>query len=391
MRPSSSILPAADAFLAVNLIVDFAADRFDAAAAERAHHMANALGFRLMHAARGDERLAAWIDWQFAPSWWSAEACASEVWMALDKGGDIVGFAAFDAHGLRWPWLRGYHARAEVGIFGPYGVVREQRKTGLGEALLDVALCSLRAKSYAHALIPAVGFDRLVAMYQARTGATIADRFSFDSPRRFRTTILASGGGTNAQNVFDRVGAGTLPLELGGVITNSSRAQVVQRAERAGVGVQAVVWDRAAQSRATYDARVIAAVADTRPELVLLLGWMHLLPPIFIERFAEILNVHPAFLPLDPGADEVVLPDGSVIPAFRGAHALRDALAARAPWSGASVHRVTRETDRGAIVVRTPLRIAGLTNLIDVVDKVRPIEHAAVASAVRRWCFEQNA
>jgi phosphoribosylglycinamide formyltransferase-1 len=85
------------------------------------------------------------------------------------------------------------------------------------------------------------------------------------------------------------------------------------------------------------------------------------------------------------------MPDGSVIPAFRGAHALRDALAAGAVWSGASVHRVTGETDRGAIVVRTPLRIDGLTSFYDVVEKVRPVEHAAVASAIRRWCFEQNA
>jgi phosphoribosylglycinamide formyltransferase-1 len=377
--------------LAVNLSVDFAADRFDAAAAERAHRAAETLGFRLVLAARADDRLAAWIDWQFAPSWWSAEACASDVWIAFDARGGIGGFAAFDARGLRLPWLRDYHARTDVGIFGPYGVARGQRKTGLGAALLDAALCSLRSKGYRRALIPAVGFERLIAMYQARTGATVADRYTYDSPRRFRTTILASGGGTNAQNVFDRVGAGTLPLELGGVVTNSVGAQVVQRAERAGVAVRAVVWDRAGETRAAYDARVIAAVAASQPDLVLLLGWMHLLPPAFIERFAEILNVHPAFLPLDPKADDVVMPDGTVIPAFRGAHALRDAVAARVPWTGASVHRVTRETDRGAILVRTPLPIDGLTNVLDIVEKVRPIEHAAVASAIRRWCFEQNA
>jgi phosphoribosylglycinamide formyltransferase-1 len=377
--------------LPVNLIVDFAADRFDAAAAARAHRRAESLGLRVVHAARADDRLAAWIDWQFAPSWWSAEARASEVWVALDKPGDVAGFAAFDARGLRLPWLRAYHAHSEIGVFGPYGVAREQRKTGLGEALLDLALCSLRAKHYARALIPAVGFERLIAMYQARTGARVADRYTYDSPRRFRTTILASGGGTNAQNVFDRVAAGRLPLELGGLITNSSGAQVIERAECAGIAVHVTVWKRDQETRAQYDARVVDAVAATQPDLVLLLGWMHLLPPAFIERFGEIMNVHPAFLPFDPGADEVVLPDGSVMPAFRGAHALRDALAAQSRWSGASVHRVTAQTDRGAIVVRTPLRIDGLTTLSEVVEKVRPVEHEAVASAIRRWCFEQNA
>jgi len=377
--------------LAVNLIVDFAERRFGETMSARARRSAVARGYRLFHTARIDDRLAAWIDWQFAPSWWSAEARAGEVWYALDARGDIAGFAAFDARGLRFPWLRGYERQADIGIFGPYGVASEHRKTGLGEALLDVALSALRAKGYARALIPAVGFERLVAMYQARTGARIADTYSYDSPRRFRATILASGNGTNAQNVFDRVAAGQLSLELGAVVTNSSKAQVIGRAYKAGIEVKTIGWERASETRAAYDARVIAAIAASQPELVLLLGWMHLLPPAFIDRFPEIINVHPAFLPFDPRAEEVTMPDGSVIPAFRGAHALRDALAARAVWSGASVHRVTAEIDRGAIVVRTPLRLDGLTDPQDVADKLRPVEHAAVTAAIRRWCFERIA
>lgn len=377
--------------MAVNLIVDFAGERFGESAVLRAREAAAARGYTLEHAPRLDERLAAWIDWTFAPSWWSAEARAGEVWYALDAHGAIAGFAAFDARGLRFPWLRGYERIPDIGIFGPYGVAGAHRKTGLGAALLDVALGSLRAKGYARGLIPAVGYERLIAMYTERTGARIADIYSYDSPRRFRATILASGGGTNAQSVFDAVAANRLPLDLGGVIANLSEAKVIERAARAGIPVAAVVWNRHAETRSAYDARVGEAVAATEPELILLLGWMHLLPPAFIERFGEIVNVHPAFLPFDPNADEVVLPDGSVMPAFRGAHAIRDALAARAVWVGASVHRVTAQTDRGAIVVRTPLRLDGLRAENALVEKLRPVEHAAVASAIRRWCFEQNA
>ncbi len=376
--------------MAVNLIVELGSERFGDPAAARALRAAEALGFRLVHGTGADDRLAAWIDWQFAPSWWSAEARAGEVWSALDARSNIAGFAAFDARGLRFPWLRAYQGRNDVGVFGPYGVCREQRKTGLGQALLEIALCSLRAKNYARALIPAVGFDRLIAMYEARTGARIADTYSYDSAHRFRTTILASGSGTNAQNVFDRVGDGRLPLDIRSVVTNSSTAQVIERAERARVAVHQIVWDRGTEARAAYDARVSAAVASAQPDLVLLLGWMHVLPPAFIERFPEILNVHPAFLPFDPRADEVVMPDGTSLPAFRGAHAVRDALIARAAWTGASVHRVTDETDRGDIVVRTPLRLTGLTNPYDVIEMLRPIEHAAVTAAIRRWCFEHT-
>jgi len=377
--------------LPVNLIVDFAGGRFGADLVASAVAAASARGYRLICGVPGDDdRLAAWIDWQFAPSWWSAEARAGEVWWAFDADGEPCGFAAFDARGLTFPWLRAYRNRRDVGIFGPFGVAGPHRKTGLGTALLDAALGSLARKGYAHALIPAVGYEPLVAMYRSRTGARVADTYEYLPPRRFRTVILASGSGTNAAHVFERIAAGALPLEVTSVVVNVAGAPVIARAGAADLAVTTVVWDRPHESRAGFDARVSDAVAAGAPELVLLLGWMHLLPPAFIARFEHILNVHPAFLPFDPQAEEVVLPDGSVMPAFRGAHALRDALAAGARWTGASVHRVTSEVDRGAIVVRTPLRIDAGAPVGAVANALRPVEHAAVAAAVRRWCFERD-
>jgi phosphoribosylglycinamide formyltransferase-1 len=375
--------------LAVNLVVDLADDRFAGAALARAQRDAAARGFRLVAAARADDRLCAWIDWQFAPSWWSSEARAGSVWYALDADDAIAGFAAFDVRGFAFSWLRPYADQRDIGIFGPYGVAPALRGTGLGEALLAAALASLRAAGYARALIPAVGFERLIAMYERRAGARVADTFTYDAPKRYRATILASGGGTNAQNVLDRSADGRLPLEVCALIANAVDAGALARARAAGVPATSVVWDRAAQPRAAYDERVIAAVAATEPELVLLLGWMHRLPPAFVDRFGEILNVHPAFLPFDPSADEVVVPDGRVIPAFRGAHALRDALAADSAWLGASVHRVTAAVDRGAILVRTPLERNGFADVDAATRKLRPIEHAAVAAAIRRWSFER--
>lgn len=371
-------------------MVDFSEGRFGEATAARAVADAQARGFRLVRADRADDRLMAWIDWQFAPSWWSAEARASHVWYALDATGEIAGFAAFDARGLPWPWLRAYAGRADIGIFGPYGVAPAHRQTGLGAALLDAALASLAAKGYARALIPAVGFERLKTMYEQRAGARVVDEYTYVSPRRYRATILASGGGTNAQNVFDGSVDGRLPLDVVGLIANAEQAPVLERARTAGVAAQTVVWERGAESRAMYDARIIDAVARTEPDLVLLLGWMHLLPGAFIDGFSEILNVHPAFLPVDPRADDVVFPDGSTTPAFRGAHAVRDALAAGVRWTGASVHRVTAQIDRGEILVRTPLAVDEGLRKAALLERLRPLEHGAVTAAIRRWTFERN-
>src|SRR6185312_8298595 len=240
-------------------------------------------------------------------------------------------------------------------------VAPSHRAAGIGEALLAAGLVSLGRKGYARALIPAVGGERLIEMYQKRANARVVDEFEYDAAHRYRTVILASGGGTNAQNVIDAVVRGNLPLEITGLIANKDDAFVVQRARRSDITNHAIVWDRTAESRAAYDARVIECAAETKPELILLLGWMHLLPPEFLARFEHVLNIHPAFLPFDQEADDVTMPDGSRIPAFRGAHAMRDTLAAGVAWSGATVHTVTERTDRGRILTRTPISMHGIT------------------------------
>jgi phosphoribosylglycinamide formyltransferase-1 len=372
--------------VAVNLLAALGST-YGAEALAAARRAAEARGYRLVRVDGPDERLYAWIDWQFAPSWWSSETRVGSCWYA-ERDGEIVGFAAYGARGLRFPWLRAYRERADVGIFGPYGIALEHRGSGIGAALLQAACCSL-ADDHAAALIPAVSGDWLIALYERRLGARVVDTYTYDVPRA-RAVILASGGGTNAQNVIDAVDRGELALEIAGVIANAEDAFVLERARTAGIAAQSVSWARRSEARADYDARLLAAVAHREPELVLLLGWMHLLGDGFLARFPETLNVHPAFLPFDPRAEEVTVPDGSTIPAFRGAHAPAEAARAGVRWAGASVHRITAEADRGEIVVRTPLRLDGPLDAGALHERIRPLEYAAVPKAIRRWGLERG-
>ena len=371
----------------VNLLAALDEERFGLAALARAHDVAARGGYVLRRVDGPDDRLAAWIDFHFPGSWWSFEAGAGSAWVG-ERAGQIAGFAAFGARGLKFRWLRAWRERADVGVFGPFGVADAHRGSGIGDALLTAALCGLRETGYRGALIPAVGGDSLIAMYERRTGATVVEEISYDVGT-FRAVILASGAGTNARNVLERVHAGSLPLEIAAVIANDARAGALDAARAHGVEARAVVWDRARETRAEYDVRLIEAVASARPQLVLLLGWMHVLPPEFVARFPETINLHPSFLPLDPAVDEVVAPDNTVIPALRGAHALRDALRAGVPWTGASVHYVTEATDRGAVLVRIPLLVGDATTPEALRERVRPIEFLAVSAAIRRWTFER--
>ncbi|GAC1571771.1 MAG: hypothetical protein NVS3B7_02130 [Candidatus Elarobacter sp.] len=373
--------------MACNLLAALDDERYGARALARARVDAARAGYALRRSDGEDDRLSAWIDFHFPGSWWSSEAAAGSAWIA-ERDGVIAGFAAFGARGLRFSWLRRWRDRRDVGVFGPFGVGEAHRGTGIGEALLTAALCGLRASGCAFALIPAVGGERLIAMYARRTGASVVDEFSGETPR-YRATILASGAGPTARHVLERVRDGTTPLDVGAVIANDPHAGALDAARDHGVEAISVVWNRAAETRAAFDARVIDALARTEPQLVLLLGWMHLLPAAFLERFPETVNLHPAYLPLDPAADEVVVPDGTRIPALRGAHALRDAVRAGLAWTGATVHYVTTATDRGAVLVRAPIRVAGAATEADLRARVRPVEFRTVAAAIRRWTFER--
>jgi phosphoribosylglycinamide formyltransferase 1 len=367
----------------INLIADLGRTR-DAAAARATIERA---GMRVVTTEAVPERVLAWIDDVFSGAW-SSEAFVS-VNVVAWRGETPVGFACVDGREMRYAWLRGVARDPGVGLFGPFGVAPAERGSVLGPALLTIALEELRQRGYRQALIAATS-DRLVSYYEHHAGAREVERFDRQAlmPSAVRTVVLASGSGTNFQAVVDGVTRG-LPLELAGLVSNRSQAYALERARVAGIPAVDLTWSRSQESREAYDRRLYEAVRAYDPKLVLLLGWMHLLSPAFVESFPDMLNVHPAYLPLDPARDDVVLPDGTTMPAFRGAHAVADALALQTSWVGASVHAVTVDTDRGAILMRKPLRIHSDETESAVLQRLHPIEHGVVEGAIRRWLFMQ--
>jgi phosphoribosylglycinamide formyltransferase-1 len=375
----------------VNLLVDLRSGQFDGDGLARALRAIEAAGFAVERASPGSDAFLAWIDAEFGGTW-SSEAFAGK--NVIARSGDrFAGFATYDPRGIDFSWLRGLGARDGVGIFGPFGVAPEFRAhdDGIGPHLLIAALAGLREAGYAQALIPAVGHEKLVAYYTKHSGAHIAERFDKARwrSRRHRTLVLASGSGTNFQSVIDGVASGSLPLDLAMLVSNKSDAYALQRARNAGISATALQWDRKAQSREQYDRALFELVHREQPELLLLLGWMHVLPDRFVAQFPHTINIHPAFLPLDQRRDEVAFPDGSVTPAFRGAHAVRDALAWGSRWVGASAHRVTLEADRGPVLVRKPLALEPGDTQERIMERLHPLEHKVLAGGIMRWVYER--
>jgi phosphoribosylglycinamide formyltransferase-1 len=379
----------------VNLLVDLRASQFDGEALARALRGIEAAGFSVERVAPGDDAYLAWIDDEFGGTW-SSEAFAGKSVVA--KSGDrFAGFSTYDPQGLQFAWLRGLGMQDGVGIFGPFGVakafraLRQAQDDTLGSHLLIAALASLRERGYERALIPAVGHEKLVAYYMRYSGAQVAERFEKAQwrARRYRTVVLASGNGTNFQAVIDATAAGTLPLDLVLLLSNKAAAHALARARNAGVPPVALQWDRKAQTRDEYDRALFEIVQREQPDLVLLLGWMHVLADRFVAEFPHMINIHPAFLPLDQRRDDVAFPDGAVTPAFRGPRAVEDALAFGSRWVGASSHRVTLEADRGPLLVRKPLALLEGDTRETVMERLHPLEHRVLAGGIMRWVYER--
>jgi phosphoribosylglycinamide formyltransferase-1 len=371
----------------VNLLVDLADARFDRSSV---HHELEALdrrGVYPLREHRTPEGILGWIDGEFDGTW-SSEAALGGMWIAQSAERPVA-FVAYDVRGLRYHWLRSWARQPSVGLLGPLGVELSARRRGIGSSLTRAALFSLRERGYRQALIAAVDPASAVAFYERHAGARAVETFDpLRSPRRWRATVLASGNGSNFQAVVDAVARYELPLDVAALVTNRRDAYALERAARAGIATHVLAWRRDAESRETYDARLLDVVAATEPHVVLLLGWMHVLPATFLARFPETLNVHPAFLPLDPSADVVTMPDGTTIAAFRGARAFDDALVAGSRWSGASVHRVNVAVDRGAILARAPLALEAQTR-DEAEARLHALEHRVLQTALTRWCWER--
>ncbi len=234
----------------------------------------------------------------------------------------------------------------------------------------------LRAAGYAFALIPAVAGERLIEMYAARTGAAVVDEFDYDVGRFRADDPGLRRGHQRAQRAGARARRHASARRRGARLQSRRGAGALDVARAHGVAALALPWDRARESRAAYDARAdrrgrahgAAARAAAGLDAPAAGG--------VLARFPETINLHPAFLPLDPAADRRSRPTARTIPALRGAHALRDALRAGVPWSGATVHHVTGATDRGAVLVRAPLAVGDATTEAALRERVRPLEFA---------------
>lgn len=187
--------------------------------------------------------------------------------------------------------------------------------------------------------------------------------------------VLISGRGSNLQSILDAVAAGRLAATVAVVISN--RADAAGLARAADAGVETLVLDHRGQTREQYDAQLIDALRERAVDVVCLAGFMRVLSAGFIEAFRHrILNIHPSLLPAFPGVD-----------------AQRQAWEHGVKLAGATVHLVDESLDGGPIVRQEAIEVRAEDTAESLAARILEIEHrlypAAIGDVVRGgWRLE---
>jgi phosphoribosylglycinamide formyltransferase-1 len=152
--------------------------------------------------------------------------------------------------------------------------------------------------------------------------------------------VLASGRGSNLQAIIDAVEQGKLAARVGVVLSNKKQAQALERAIQHNI--PALFVDPSVYpDRSLYDTEVIRLLQMHRVDLVVLAGYMRLLTTLLIDRYPNrIINIHP-----------------SLLPAFPGMYAHRQALSHGAKISGCTIHFVDEKVDHGPIIAQAAVPI----------------------------------
>jgi phosphoribosylglycinamide formyltransferase-1 len=178
--------------------------------------------------------------------------------------------------------------------------------------------------------------------------------------------VLVSGRGSNLQALIDAEREGRLGGRVAIVISNRADARGLERARAAGIDT-VVLPHLGYATREDYDRELVTTLKDRGVSLVCLAGFMRLVTRLFCDTFPNaILNIHPSLLPAFPGPD-----------------AQRQALEHGVKITGATVHLVTPELDAGPIVLQASVPVRDDDTVESLSERILVTEHRLYPEAVR--------
>lgn len=185
--------------------------------------------------------------------------------------------------------------------------------------------------------------------------------------KRYRIVVFASGRGSNFKALLDAAKAGVFDGDIVALVVDNRSAGAIDIARENDIKVHIESRDRH-RSRVEFDLALAKIVNDLKADIVCLAGFMRILSKDFLEAVgAPVLNIHP-----------------SLLPAFPGLEAQRQAIEAGASESGCTAHFVDEGVDTGHVIVSARARIEPDDTVESLSAKILKLEHEIYPEALRR-------
>ena len=182
-------------------------------------------------------------------------------------------------------------------------------------------------------------------------------KFRRFSPK-LKIGVLASGKGTNFQELINLSKEGELDIDIKVLITNKEDAGCIKRAKNVEIPHK-IIRNKDFSQKELFELEIVNTLIHYNVELVVMAGWMKIMSPFFVNKFKnKIINIHP-----------------SLLPSFKGANAIEDALTNKSKITGCSVHYVETEVDSGSLIIQAALPILEKDNFETMSKKIQILEH----------------
>jgi len=181
-----------------------------------------------------------------------------------------------------------------------------------------------------------------------------------------KIAIFASGRGSNFSAIAQAVKKGSLKVKLALLVCDNPQAPVLSKARK--LKIKTVLVKRGDfDSKKDFEKEITRYLKEEKIDLVIMAGFMRMLTPYFVRAYKNrIINIHPALLP-----------------AFKGAHAIKDAFDYGVKVTGVTVHFVDEEMDHGAIILQKEAEIKENDTLVSLEAKIHKVEHLLYPEAIK--------
>ena len=179
-----------------------------------------------------------------------------------------------------------------------------------------------------------------------------------DFSPKLKIAILASGDGSNFQELIDLSKSNKFDIDIRLLITNKSESGCLLRAKNSDI-LYKIIKVSDYETNEYFEEEIIKTIKKNDIELVVMAGWMKIMSSKFVNTFKnKIINIHP-----------------SLLPSFKGNNAIKQAITNGSLITGCSVHFVEPEVDSGSLIMQAALSISDQDNIDSITKKIHLLEH----------------